>query len=70
MKLTVLAVSFIILGCKQKGRIVKSVESFDTASFDPIIEHSKIPAHTRVDTSTYDTLNTIQKVRDSLDSKE
>jgi len=65
MRFTILSFSVIILTCNQKGAIVKSSESFDTASFDPIIEHSQIR-----DTDAYmepnDTLKMSESFVDSL----
>jgi hypothetical protein len=66
MKFTVLAVSILILNCNQRSTIVNSSESFDSASFDPIIEHSQIPRDTDSNKSTDDTLSNSKTNIDSF----
>ena len=70
MKFTVLTFSILILNCNQRNTIVNSSESFDSASFDPIIEHSQIPRDTTIDKSTHDTLNNTKTNTDSVDRKK
>ena len=58
-----------MLNCNQKGAMVKSSESFDTASFDPIIEHSQIK-NTDVYMELNDTLKMSESFADSLNRKK
>ena len=69
MKFTILSFSVIILTCNQKGPIIKSSESFDTASFDPIIEHSQIK-NSDVYVEPNDTLKMSESLVDSLNRKK
>jgi len=69
MKFTILSFSVIMLNCNQKGAMVKSSESFDTASFDPIIEHSQIK-NTDVYMELNDTLKMSESFADSLNRKK
>ena len=66
MKLALLSFSLIVLTCRQRGAIVKSTESFDSTSFEPIIEHSQIPNDTGAEYEFFDTLQTTKCVSDSL----
>jgi len=61
MKFTILSFSVVILTCNQRDAMVKSSESIDSASFDPIVEHSQIK-----NTDVYMELNDTLKMRESL----
>ena len=53
----------MILACNQSS-IVKATESFDSTSFEPIIEHSEIPA----DNCDSGFVNTVKSREISIDS--
>jgi len=66
MKFVILSFLLIMITCLERSTIVKSAESFDSSSFEPIIEHSQIPYDTGIASEFIDTLNAARVVSDSL----
>ena len=66
MKFVILSFLLIMITCLERSTIVKSAKSFDSASFEPIIEHSQIPNDTGIASGFVDTLNIESGVSDSL----